>query len=112
MDVSVNPLQFDNSNVLTPDILACNGYIDIIDGVLNPFSSPICVDYTFDRRRRRLQDGGENCSGNVLDQARENPDLSTVANLIELSGLSPIFSCAGKVAAMSQFSLLAAVFVC
>ena len=112
VDVSVNPLQFDNSNVLTPDILACNGYIDIIDGVLNPFSSPICVDYTFDRRRRRLQDGGENCSGNVLDQARGNPDLSTVANLIELSGLSPIFSCAGKVAAMSQFSLLVAVFVC
>ena len=96
VDVALDPIRFDNANVLTPDVLACNGYINVIDGVLNPYSNPICVDYTFDRRIRRLQDGGENCSRNVLDTARDNPELSTVSNLIEIAGLSPIFSCAGK----------------
>jgi len=95
VDVRVDPIQFDNSKVLSPDVIACNGYIDVIDTVLNPFSDPICADYTFDRRIRRLQDGGENCDANVLETARQNEDLTIVTSLIEAAGLAPIFSCAG-----------------
>lgn len=37
VEVRVEPIQFDQANVLAPDIVACNGYIDIIGSVLNPF---------------------------------------------------------------------------
>jgi hypothetical protein len=96
VDVGLNPTRFDNANVVAPDIVACNGYIDVIDEVLNPFPNPICAVYTFDRRVRRLQDEGENCNDNVLYTARLNPDLAVVTGLIELAELDPIFSCAGK----------------
>lgn len=97
VDVGIRPTRFDDATVVTPDIVACNGYINVIDGVLNPFPNPICADYTFDRRVRRLQDEGENCNDNVLYTARLNPDLAVVTGLIELAELDPIFSCAGKV---------------
>jgi len=38
IEVALEPLQVNDANVLTSDILACNGYIDIIDSVLNPFA--------------------------------------------------------------------------
>jgi len=95
VDVGVDPFEFDGSDVVTPDIAACNGFIDIIDDVLIPFTNPICTDYTFGRRLRRLQDGGENCNDNVLDTALQDPNLSTVTMLIETAGLAPVFSCAG-----------------
>jgi Fasciclin domain len=96
VDVGLDPTRFDNANVVTPDIVACNGYIDVIDGVLNPFPDPFCAAFTFDRRVRRLQDEGENCNDNVLYVAKLNPDLEIITSLIELAGLDPIFSCAGK----------------
>lgn len=37
VDVGVDPIQFNYANVLESDIVACNGYIDILDTVLNPF---------------------------------------------------------------------------
>ena len=37
VDVSLDPIQFNDANVITGDIVACNGYINIIDTVLNPF---------------------------------------------------------------------------
>ena len=37
VDVSVNPLMFNDANVLEADIEACNGYIDKLDKVLLPF---------------------------------------------------------------------------
>jgi transforming growth factor-beta-induced protein len=128
VDVSLNPIQFDDANVLTPDITACNGYIDIIDMVLSPFPQPtaeptaapvvvteeptvapttlaptpvdICDDFTFRRRFRRLQNGGKDCQGNVLDTAREFPDLSMIVQLIEQADLVDIFSCAGPFTAL------------
>jgi len=45
---------------------------------------------------RRLQDGGEGCSGNVLETARQNPDLEVVTSLIDAAGLAEIFGCAGE----------------
>ena len=116
VDVGVSPLTFDEANVITADIPGCNGFINVVDTVLTPFpfpiqnsdpeptsapivaptSSPICDMYTFDRRVRRLQDGGENCSDNVLETARENPDLSLAVMMIEVAELTPIFSCAGE----------------
>lgn len=38
VEVSLNPLLFDSSSVVTPDIVACNGFIDVIDKVLDPFA--------------------------------------------------------------------------
>ena len=38
VEVSLNPLLFDSADVVTPDIVACNGYIDVIDTVLDPFA--------------------------------------------------------------------------
>jgi uncharacterized surface protein with fasciclin (FAS1) repeats len=37
VEVGLDPIQFNYANVVTPDIVTCNGYIDIIDSVLNPF---------------------------------------------------------------------------
>lgn len=92
-----------------PDIPADNGIIDKIDTVLTPFPLPtsapaaaptvapdICVDYTFGRRLRMLQDGGEDCSNNVYETALEDPELQVITSLIKAAGLEPIFSCAGK----------------
>lgn len=38
IEVGLDPTQFDNADVLTPNIVACNGYIDVIDTVLDPFA--------------------------------------------------------------------------
>lgn len=113
VDVGVSPLTFDEANVITADIPACNAFIDVLDTVLTPFPIPvaeeptlaptvpptpesICDEYTFDRRVRQLQDGGELCSNNVLETASQNPDLSLIVTMIEVAELAPIFSCAGK----------------
>jgi uncharacterized surface protein with fasciclin (FAS1) repeats len=39
--VSINPVTINQAFVVNPDILACNGVIDIIDGVLLPPSFPV-----------------------------------------------------------------------
>lgn len=98
IDVGVDPIQFDQANVITPDIQACNGYIDVIDTVLNPIQDPVCDDFTFDRRR--LQNEGENCNDNVLQRALQNPDLEIFTSLIESAGLGPIFECSGPFTAL------------
>lgn len=54
----------------------------------------ICADFTF-TRRRQLQNGGEDCSPNMLATARENPNLSTVVELFELAGFEDVFACGG-----------------
>jgi len=99
VDVGLDPIRFDQANVLSADNVACNGYIDVIDTVLNPFQDPICEEFTFDRRKRRLQDG-EDCNDNVLQTALQNPDLEIIASLIESAGLGPIFECAGPFTAL------------
>jgi len=43
-----------------------------------------------------LQDGGEDCENNVYETALQDPNLQVITNLIEVAGLEPIFSCAGK----------------
>jgi uncharacterized surface protein with fasciclin (FAS1) repeats len=44
---------------------------------------------------RQLQYDGPLCDPNILDVARKNPSLSTFVSLIELAGLTDIFTCAG-----------------
>lgn len=44
---------------------------------------------------RELQYSGHICDLNVLDTARQNPDLSIFVDLIEVAGLEEIFLCAG-----------------
>ena len=100
IDVGVDPIRFDQAMVLTPDIQACNGYIDVIDTVLNPFQDPVCQNFTFKRRTRRLQNEGENCNDNILQLALQNPDLEIVTSLIETAELEPIFKCAGPFTAL------------
>ena len=50
--------------------------------------------------RRSLQQGGSDCQTNVFDTAKLNPDLSIATTLIELAGLTDIFSCAGPFTAL------------
>lgn len=116
VEVRLFPLRFDDASVVTPDIDACEGLIDIIDTVLSPFlfptptptSSPtaaptpedICDLFTFNRRIRMLQDGGEGCTTNVFDTAQANPDLEIITELISFAGLEPIFDCAGPFTAL------------
>ena len=111
VEIGVSPLVFDDAKVLTADIPACNGLINKIDTVLIPFPAPvpvpttppsflptpmnICEQFTFDRRVRMLQDGGQDCENNVIETAAQNPDLQMVTMLINVAGLEPIFSCAG-----------------
>lgn len=111
VDVGVSPLTFDDANVETPDIPACNGLINKIDKVLTPFPVPvsaptapptlapsprdICAEFSFGRRARMLQDGGQDCDNNVFETAVTNPDLQIVTALINVAGLEPVFSCAG-----------------
>ena len=56
----------------------------------------LCEEFTFDRRVRMLQDGGQNCDDNVFETASQDPDLQIVTTLITVAGLEPIFSCAGE----------------
>jgi len=39
VNVGLDPIVFDDASVTTADIIACNGYIDVIDQVLNPFEA-------------------------------------------------------------------------
>lgn len=61
-----------------------------------PTPVDICEEFTFDRRVRMLQDGGQNCNDNVFETASQDPDLQIVTTLINVAGLEPIFSCAGE----------------
>lgn len=63
-----------------------------------PTSAPITsvcsqFDFTDDQTP---QDGGEDCSPNVLEEAREDQNLSLIVSLFEVSGLEDIFNCAGE----------------
>lgn len=100
--VQVAPLRFDESVVIQADTEACQGIVHVLDNVLFPFGIPtppqtsgICDDYTFDRRTRQLQNGGQDCDRNILDVARQNSDLTIVTTLIDVAGLTSVFSCAG-----------------
>lgn len=49
---------------------------------------------------RKLQYSGHICDLNVLDTARQNPDLSIFVDLMEVAGLDEIFLCAGPFTAL------------
>lgn len=101
--VQVEPLRFDNAFVVESDIEACQGIVHVLDNVLSPFMIPTpspapngdCAAYTFNRRKRQLQNDGRDCDRNVLDVARQNSDLSIVTTLIDVARLTSVFACAG-----------------
>jgi len=64
-----------------------------------------CRDFTF-HDRRRLQNGGEQCTPNILDIARGNSELSIFVDLIERAGLEEVFDCAGMCFFGESFSWL------
>ena len=71
----------------------------------SPTTSPtpldFCVDFTFPIVRvRKLQNGGQDCDGNILEVAMQNDDLSVFTTLIVLAGLTEIFTCAGPFTAL------------
>ena len=99
VDVSLNPVMFNDANVVMPDIMACNGIIHTIDDILTPEDEDFCDAFTFDNRRK-LQDNGQNCTNNILDTARDDPNLTTVVALLEAADLADIFSCPGPFTAL------------
>jgi uncharacterized surface protein with fasciclin (FAS1) repeats len=99
VDVSLNPVMFNDANVVMPDIMACNGIIHTIDDILTPEDEDFCDAFTFGNRRR-LQDSGQNCTNNILDVARDDPNLTTVVALLEAADLADIFSCPGPFTAL------------
>jgi transforming growth factor-beta-induced protein len=104
VNISLTPLRFDQAAVNKSDIETCQGRINILDGVLLPYALPkppdTCDAYTFNRRKRQLQNGGRDCDRNVLDVAKMNSDLTIVTTLIDVAGLTPLFSCAGPFTAI------------
>jgi transforming growth factor-beta-induced protein len=100
MQVEVDPLTFDNANVVDADAEACNGVLHTIDTVLSPDDDDFCDAFDFSNRRRRLQDGGENCETNILDTAREYPELSIAVSLLTAADLQDVFSCSGPFTAL------------
>lgn len=91
VDVSFNPgIKFDDANVPDPDNLASNGVLNILDGVLDPFFNHFCAQFDFG--------GGtilDSANSNILEVARENPELSVIVSLFEAADLDPIFECPG-----------------
>jgi transforming growth factor-beta-induced protein len=99
MQVEVDPLTFDNANVVDADAEACNGVLHTIDTVLSPNDDDFCDAFDFSNRRR-LQDGGENCETNVLETAGDYPELSIAVSLIEAADLGNVFRCSGPFTAL------------
>ena len=99
VDVSLNPIMFNDANVVMPDIMACNGIIHTIDDILTPRDDDFCDAFTFDGRRR-LQSNSQNCTNNILEIARDDPSLTTVVALLEAADLADIFSCPGPFTAL------------
>lgn len=99
VNVGLNPVMFNDASVVMPDIMACNGIIHTIDDILTPEDEDFCDAFTFDNRRK-LQDSGENCTNNILETARDNPNLTTVVALLEAADLADIFSCPGPFTAL------------
>jgi uncharacterized surface protein with fasciclin (FAS1) repeats len=57
-----------------------------------PTASPlpsICANFTF------IGSGDSSCDNNMLETARDNPDLSQLVELFDLAGFSDVFDCPG-----------------
>jgi hypothetical protein len=68
--------------------------------VAGQFPTASRFDSIFHRRAlqqehmRHLQYRGERCQTNILDTARQNPDLTTFVDLVEAADLDELFWCA------------------
>jgi transforming growth factor-beta-induced protein len=101
VNISLSPLRFHEAAANRSDIETCQGVVHILDGVLLPYALPaFCDEYTFNPRKRHLQNGGPNCTRNILDAAKQTADLTIVTTLIDIAGLTPVFSCAGPFTAI------------
>lgn len=65
-----------------------------VGDVGEPAEPGFCDFFTFEDRRRP-QDGGEDCTPNILDMARDDPNLRIVVALMESVELDTIFQCSG-----------------
>jgi uncharacterized surface protein with fasciclin (FAS1) repeats len=115
--VSNNPIRFNGVGVISADINGCNGYINILESVLLPLkpttapaqtlppvfapvvpptvpptSAPtrFCSRFEFEG-----PSDGEGCDPNILDVARQRPELSLAVIMFERAGLAEIFDCRG-----------------
>jgi len=94
---SVNPppavpdIMFDDAKVDVADNAATNGVFNILDGVLDPFFNPFCSQFDFGGGS--VPDTNE---PNILEVARQDPQLSVFVSLFELANLDPILACPGK----------------
>lgn len=57
--------------------------------------------FTFEAGRRQLQFDGAMCDPNVLETARNDPELATFVELIEVAGLAEVFMCPGPFTALA-----------
>ena len=72
--------------------LSTNNFGKICVVYLIPFCAVpnVCEKFEFEGPTE-----GQDCRPNILDVARENPDLTTMVGLIDRADLADIFSCAG-----------------
>jgi len=93
VEVGLDPIRFDDANVVRPDTESCNGIIHIISDVLLPEGPDICDAFTF-------EGSGENSTMTFIEVARQDPDFSIVVDLIELTDLEEVFDCPGPFTAL------------
>jgi transforming growth factor-beta-induced protein len=91
--ITVAPLRFGTSAVVTADIEACNGIIHSIETVHIPTSLDFCDDCTC------AIPSTTNCT-DMLERAESDPILSTLVDLLNVSGLNSIFECKGPFTAL------------
>lgn len=97
VSVVLDPIRFNEDTVIVrPDTVACNGIIQIIDDVLLPTEPDFCDAFTFEE----LMGNGQNSTMNILDVASMDPDLTVVVGLIKDAGLENIFDCPGPFTAL------------
>lgn len=96
LEVGLDPIRFDDAGVVRPDEESCNGIIHIINDILLPEEPDICDVFTFEDH----QDKDENSLMTVLEVARQDPDFSTVVDLIELADLEEVLDCPGPFTAL------------
>lgn len=100
IDVGTFPTSFDGVVPTSGDLLFCNGVIHVVDTVLVPDLANDVDDTcaAFDFGGDSNIGSGVNataCSPNLLDQARNNPDLQNFVQVADLAGLADIFDCPG-----------------
>lgn len=108
VDVTLDPIMFNQADVVEADILACNGALQIINDVLVP-QTGLCDMFDYG------SGAAPNCMPSITEVAAQYPELTLATALIARAELSDIFMCPGPFTALlptnAAFDALDPVFL-